>query len=65
MSVTKSQKAPSKRYIQKHDRVEFLLPKGTKDVIKRYAELSWISVNQYVSKALIMQIKRDKENETK
>lgn len=46
--TSESQKAASKRYIQKLDKISLRMPAGTKKIIKEKAEKENKSINQYI-----------------
>lgn len=49
---------------ENRDRISLLVPKGEKEIIKKFAEQCGESVNAYINRAIEEQIKRDKVNET-
>lgn len=53
MSVTKKQQACVRRYMNKnYDRVEILVPKSGRDILKQAAALHGVSTNAYITAAL-------------
>lgn len=46
--TSESQKAASKRYIQKLDKISLRMPAGTKKIIQEKAKKEKKSVNQYI-----------------
>lgn len=49
---------------ENRDRISLLVPKGEKEIIKKFAEQYGESVNAYINRAIQEQIKHDKVNET-
>ena len=53
MAVSKKQQACVHRYISKtYDRIEFTVPKGSREILKSAAEKRGISANAYLVSAL-------------
>ena len=50
-----------KRYTQKHDRLEVLLPKGAKAILKEHTDKLGISMTKFADRALQMAIKHDRQ----
>ncbi len=51
------------KYISKaYDRINLVLPKGRKDVIKQYAETNGESVNSFINRAIDETMSRDNAN---
>lgn len=63
MSTTKAQKEAQKRYVQKHDRIEFLMPPGAKKIICNQAEKRGMSMTMYLRKTLKTVIRAELEEE--
>ena len=55
-----STKAQNKYIAKAYDRVNLVLPKGQKDIIKAHAESQGESVNGFISRAIENQMVRDK-----
>ena len=55
-----STKAQNKYIAKAYDRVNLVLPKGQKDIIKAHAESLGESVNGFISRAIENQMERDK-----
>lgn len=55
-----STKAQNKYIAKAYDRVNLVLPKGQKDIIKAHAESQGESVNGFISRAIENQMERDK-----
>ena len=55
-----STKAQNKYIAKAYDRVNLVLPKGQKDIIKAHAESRGESVNGFISRAIENQMERDK-----
>ena len=55
-----STKAQNKYIAKAYDRVNLVLPKGQKDIIKAHAESRGESVNGFISRAIDNQMERDK-----
>lgn len=49
---------------ENRDRISLLVPKGEKELIKKFAEKYGESLNAYINRAIQEQISRDKVNET-
>lgn len=49
---------------ENRDRISLLVPKGEKEIIKKFAEKYGESLNAYINRAIQEQINRDKVNET-
>lgn len=49
---------------ENRDRISLLVPKGDKEVIKKFAEKYGESVNAYINRAIQEQIRKDSVNET-
>lgn len=60
MSINKNQKQAMKRYVQKHDRLEILLPKGAKAILKEHTDKLGISMTKFADRALQRAIKNDR-----
>lgn len=60
MAVTKAQSKAVNKYVKNnYDRLELLMPKGKKEVIKGYAEAVDESLNGYIKKAVTNRIKAE------
>ena len=55
-----STKAQNKYIAKAYDRVNLVLPKGQKDIIKAHAESQCESVNGFISRAIENQMERDR-----
>ena len=55
-----STKAQNKYIAKAYDRVNLVLPKGQKDIIKAHAESQGESVNGFITRAIENQMERDK-----
>lgn len=55
-----STKAQNKYIAKAYDRVNLVLPKGQKDIIKAHAESQGESVNGFISRAIENQMERDR-----
>ena len=55
-----STKAQNKYIAKAYDRVNLVLPKGQKDIIKAHAESQGESVNGFISRAIENQTERDR-----
>ena len=55
-----STKAQNKYIAKAYDRVNLVLPKGKKDIIKAHAESQGESVNGFISRAIENQMERDR-----
>ena len=68
MAETKNSKAriaANNRYNAKaYDRINIAVPKGKKDVIKKYADRSGDSINGFITKAIDEKIERDNAGES-
>ena len=58
-----STKAQNKYIAKAYDRVNLVLPKGQKDIIKAHAESRGESVNGFISRAIENQMERDRGDE--
>ena len=54
-----STKAQNKYIAKAYDRVNLVLPKGQKDIIKAHAESQGESVNGFINKAIDEKLERD------
>ncbi len=62
--VSKAQQRAVQKYIKNnYDRVVLTLPKGKRDEIKQYAEMSDKSMNAYIVQAIEEKISHDKERQ--
>lgn len=61
MRTSTKQKEATKRYVAKHDRLEVLLPKGAKDILRAHVKLMNTSMTQFTSVALKQAIKQDRK----
>jgi len=60
--VSKAQQASVHKYVRNnYDRMELIVPKGQKDIIKSHAEAMGESVNGFIIRAVDETMKRDKE----
>ena len=60
MPVSKKQQACVHRYVAKnYDRIEILVPKGDKEIIKAHAASNNESVNAFIGRAIAEAIQRD------
>ena len=60
MAVSKAQQRATAKYKKdNYDRMELLLPKGQKDVIKAHAQIKGESLNGFVNEAIDEKIERD------
>lgn len=60
MAITKAQSKAVNKYVKNnYDRLELLMPKGKKEVIKSYAEAVDESLNGYIKKAVTNRIKAE------
>ncbi len=58
MAISKAQSKAVNKYVKNnYDRLELLMPKGKKDLIKSYAEATDESLNGYIKKAITKRIK--------
>ena len=65
MPVSKKQQACVNRYNAKaYDRINLMVKKGNKEIIKEHAEQQGESTNAFINRAIENQIDRDKEKET-
>lgn len=61
MPISKAQQDAVNKYKRaNYDRLEMLVPKGKKEIIKAHAESMGESVNGFISRAIDNQIERDK-----
>lgn len=61
MPISKAQQDAVNKYKRaNYDRVEMLVPKGKKEIIKAHAENMSESVNGFINRAIDNQIERDK-----
>lgn len=61
MAISKAQQDAVNKYKRaNYDRMEMLVPKGKKEIIKAHAESMGESVNGFISRAIDNQIERDK-----
>lgn len=61
MPISKAQQDAVNKYKRaNYDRVEMLVPKGKKEIIKAHAESMSESVNGFINRAIDNQIERDK-----
>ncbi len=61
MPISKAQQDAVNKYKRaNYDRMEMLVPKGKKEIIKAHAESMGESVNGFISRAIDNQIERDK-----
>ena len=61
MAISKAQQDAVNKYKRaNYDRMEKLVPKGKKEIIKAHAESMGESVNGFISRAIDNQIERDK-----
>lgn len=59
--VSKAQQRAVQKYVKNnYDRVVLTLPKGKRDEIKQYAEMSDKSMNAYIMQAIEEKISREK-----
>lgn len=62
MAVSKAQQRAVNKYMNaNYDRVNLMLPKGQKDIIKAHAEKTGESVNGYIKQAITERINREDE----
>ena len=62
IATTKAaQRAVNKYMKENYDRINLTLPKGSKENVKAHAEAQGESVNGFIGRAIIEQMKRDKE----
>ena len=60
MAITKAQSKAVNKYVKNnYDRLELLMPKGKKEVIKSYAAAVDESLNGYIKKAVTNRIKAE------
>ncbi len=61
MPISKAQQDAVNKYKRaNYDRMEMLVPKGKKEIIKAHAESMGESVNGFIRRAIDNQIERDK-----
>lgn len=61
MAISKAQQDAVNKYKRaNYDRMEMLVPKGKKEIIKAHAESMGESVNGFINRAIDNQIERDK-----
>lgn len=62
--VSKAQQRAVQKYVKNnYDRVVLTLPKGKRDEIKQYAEMSEKSMNAYIVQAIEEKISQDKRRQ--
>lgn len=60
--TTKAQQKAVQKYVKNnYDKILVTVPKGNREVIKAHAEAQGESVNGFIGRAIIEQMKRDKE----
>lgn len=57
-----STKAQNKYINKKYDRINLVVPKGNKDIIKEHASTKNESINSFINRAINVTMKHDKEN---
>lgn len=62
MTVSKAQQKSVNKYIKtNYDRINLLLNKGEKDIIKKEADKTGESLNSYIKNSIYMRIKKETE----
>lgn len=66
MAVSKAQQKAVHKYVKaNYDRMELIVPKGEKEIIKAHAEEQGESVNAFVSRAVQEAMERDAQKNKK